>query len=295
MKVAKVSKYQFLTAVIVSLFVVFGQGAIANQVLSLDGDGDYIDLGNKVPILGTKFTQEAWIYTQQVNNSYHGFIGFHADANNGKRAPSIWVYEKTKISYGFGDGSGFHWTITSSVLEENAWNHIAVTYDGTDYKFFINGKTALVYKGASGKVPISNPVKWIGKVDNYFKGKMDDVRIWNIVRTEVEIQATMKSTLTGNENGLVGYWNFDDGTAKDLTANRNDGEFKGDAKVVDPDPNLVFPNSKGLSYESDDHTLGLWHFDEGSGHVVTDSSKNKAIWNANVGWNKTTAGRSFCL
>ena len=51
----------------------------------------------------------------------------------------------------------------------------------------------------------------------------------------------------------------------------------------------------GFKYEFDDHTLGLWHFDEGSGNVVTDSSKNKAIWNANVGWNKATTGRSFCL
>tara|TARA_B100000809_G_C15114570_1_gene521900 strand:+ start:869 stop:1264 length:396 start_codon:yes stop_codon:yes gene_type:complete len=66
-----------------------------------------------------------------------------------------------------------------------------------------------------------------------FDGKIDEVRIWNVARTEAEIQATMNSSLTGKEEGLVGYWNFDDGTAKDLTANSNDGALKGDARIVD--------------------------------------------------------------
>ena len=41
----------------------------------------------------------------------------------------------------------------------------------------------------------------------------------------------MNTSLIGNENGLVGYWNFNDGTARDLTVNENDGEFKGNAKT----------------------------------------------------------------
>ena len=57
----------------------------------------------------------------------------------------------------------------------------------------------------------------------------------------------------------------------------------------------------GFEYEFDDHTLGLWrHFDEGSGNVsqihqknIKAVIKNKAIWNANVGWNKVTIGNSF--
>jgi len=43
----------------------------------------------------------------------------------------------------------------------------------------------------------------------------------------------MNSTLVGNEDGLVGYWNFDDGAAKDLTANGNDGELNRDTEIVE--------------------------------------------------------------
>ena len=40
--------------------------------------------------------------------------------------------------------------------------------------------------------------------------------------TEAEIQASTDSTLIRSEDGLVGYWNFDDETAKDLTVNGHD-------------------------------------------------------------------------
>ena len=40
--------------------------------------------------------------------------------------------------------------------------------------------------------------------DPYLNAKMDEFRIWNYVRSQQEIQATMNNTLTGSESGLVG-------------------------------------------------------------------------------------------
>src|SRR5262249_3964195 len=37
----------------------------------------------------------------------------------------------------------------------------------------------------------------------------------------------------GNEENLVGLWNFDDGTPKDSSAGHHDGQLMGNAKVVD--------------------------------------------------------------
>ncbi len=68
-----------------------------------------------------------------------------------------------------------------------------------------------------------------------FAGQIDEVRIFNYARTPEEIQATMNTTLTGDEAGLVGYWNFDDGTAEDLSPNRNDGTLYGGAEIVESD------------------------------------------------------------
>ena len=63
-------------------------------------------------------------------------------------------------------------------------------------------------------------------VCGYFNGWIDEVRIWNCVRSEKQLRVMMKKTLTGKEPNLVGYWTFDDATAEDLTANQTHGKLK---------------------------------------------------------------------
>lgn len=61
---------------------------------------------------------------------------------------------------------------------------------------------------------------------------MDEVRIWNVSRTQIQIQDFMTQTgrILENEEGLVAYWNFDDPRdsrfnddrfARDLSGNEN--------------------------------------------------------------------------
>jgi len=56
---------------------------------------------------------------------------------------------------------------------------------------------------------------------------MDEVRIWNVARTQSEIQTYMSKKLTGQEDGLAVYWDFDENitatTVFDLTGNCPDG------------------------------------------------------------------------
>ena len=62
--------------------------------------------------------------------------------------------------------------------------------------------------------------------NNYSNAAFSEIRIWDRVRTEDEIRASMNKRLTGNELGLVGYWPFnkDTGTiAKNGLNGRNDG------------------------------------------------------------------------
>jgi hypothetical protein len=42
----------------------------------------------------------------------------------------------------------------------------------------------------------------------HFDGLLDDVRVWNVARTQAQIQASKNSELLGTESGLVGYWKF---------------------------------------------------------------------------------------
>jgi hypothetical protein len=74
-------------------------------------------------------------------------------------------------------------------------------------------------KTAIGNIvyPLLSPDVWIGKfkfgpTERSFDGKIDEVRIWNVARTQTQIQGYMNQSLSGNEPGLIGYWRFDEGT-----------------------------------------------------------------------------------
>jgi len=59
---------------------------------------------------------------------------------------------------------------------------------------------------------------------------IDDISIWDYALTLSEIQNSMINELTGNETGLVGYWNLDEGYGNivyDSSTNGNDGTING--------------------------------------------------------------------
>jgi hypothetical protein len=61
---------------------------------------------------------------------------------------------------------------------------------------------------------------------SHYKGFIMDVRLWNVTRTQTQLQNSMNSQLTGNETGLVGYWKLNDGSGQsinDYSPVNNDG------------------------------------------------------------------------
>ena len=87
-----------------------------------------------------------------------------------------------------------------------------------------------------------------GGSDQFYKGNIDEVRLWNVLRNEAEIQSTMYDSLTGNEAELLGYWNFNgDGEGdmvKDGAPNANDGN------IIDGDGTFTWDDDVFASGES---------------------------------------------
>jgi len=87
-----------------------------------------------------------------------------------------------------------------------------------------------------------------------FEGSIDEVRIWGDIRTQSEILSNMYRHLTGNENDLLAYYTFNDGTAYDFANNGNTGEVYG-ASLINHNMNIwhnVSPSSGSLSSNSQD-------------------------------------------
>ena len=120
----------------------------------------------------------------------------------------------------------------------NRWYHLAGVYDGKEATVFVNGKK-VKSQPLSGSMSIDDSELFIGKGDpewssgEFFHGDIDEVRIWNVARSRENIGGAMNRTLIGKESGLIGYWTFDDGGAKDLSGNKNDGHLAGEAQIIE--------------------------------------------------------------
>lgn len=152
------------------------------------------------------------------------------------------------------------------VIENGQWLHIATTIDPAGYgRIFCNGTQV-----AAGQLVVPTTVTrdsaWLGRSawtqDAYFAGQMAEVRLWSVVRSDVEIRRAMSSRLTGAEAGLLRYYRMDEksnsgGTLRDL-AGRSNGLVVGSALYALSGPKLAAaPDAAG----------GLW-FDGVSDYVT---------------------------
>ena len=155
--------------------------------LSLDGVDDYVSIPSDSTLnLSGGFTQSVWIKPQIDDQAYHGVLGYQP-GSTAQRAPGIWVFEQTKIHAGFGDGTNWNSFITGDVLTQNQWNHVATSFDGTTYRVFANGVNVYSTSDFAGLQPFATTQIDIGRIDNYFEGVIDDVRIYNRALSPLEV------------------------------------------------------------------------------------------------------------
>ena len=124
---------------------------------------------------------------------------------------------------------------TSPVAVGSGWHHGAVTWDGSTWKLYLDGKldraqtigtftprSDSVQRTALGSALTSN-----GTAGGFFAGQADEVRIWNFARTGAQIRANKNVTISGPQTGLLGRWGLDDTnpttTAADSSGNGNSG------------------------------------------------------------------------
>ncbi|BBH40871.1 hypothetical protein myaer102_34570 [Microcystis viridis NIES-102] len=212
------------------------------KALSFDGSNDYIALGNPNALQITENqTIELWIKPNHFNYRQNPFNkAWGGEGTLTLEGNVSWAADGT-VHYYYGvtgrdwGSSGINYQAfnTNQSLNINQWSHLAVVRDFSNQKlsWYINGvKVNETYTIFNSATPSNNPI-YIGTgYTNYFNGLIDEVRIWNKARTQAEIQADINRQLTGNETGLVGYWNFNEGlgnTVTDLTNNHNNGTIYG--------------------------------------------------------------------
>ena len=201
--------------------------ACNTKSISLNGSSQYLTAADNASLSFTgDHTFEVWIKLNTTNfpDQHVGILGKSIIGSTSDYRLYIYNYGGLKRVY------CFYWDdsndLTDGYIEmpvsfsTTNWMHIAVAVDvsASTMDFYIDDTkvTGTMFISNAKSVRNSNGLLSIGLSKlfttnaAYFPGLIDEVRIWNCIRTEAEISANYKKELVGNEAGLVGYWKFND-------------------------------------------------------------------------------------
>jgi hypothetical protein len=225
-----------------------------NYVMHFDGAGDYVDEGIAAGNQGIR-SIEFWFkpdINMSPSTSATGWA--FVNRNDATQLHEYEVYIRGTDWNSVGNlgylyfGVRYNGVIHEIHSNQNTWNagtwyHIACVIDpATGMALYVNGiQQTMTDPSATMPVEIDNAnTTTIGAWANlrYYQGEMDELRYWNRSISAVEINAKMCINLNAaNENGLVDYWKFNEGSgtiAYDSTAIPENGTVYNATWVQDP-------------------------------------------------------------
>ncbi len=188
----------------------------AGNALNYDGTDDNVQTSNVLGISGASARTVEFLFNADSFGASLPSVIIHWGYLGGSPA-----YRQSMIgvhaTYLQVDGGNDNYSINYT-FSTNTWYHIAFTYNSGTIKVYING----ALNGTSTGHTWNTDNTVLSIVRGYFDwplfdGNLDEVRIWNIERTQTQIQTTMNDTLSPAyystaDSGLVAYYRFDEGT-----------------------------------------------------------------------------------
>ena len=211
--------------------------------LTFNGSTAYVTFGAAPDLNATNFTVETWFYwTGAGTPASTGTGGISAIPLVTKgRGESETTGLNVNYFLGILGGrlaadfeaysGGQNYPVTGlTTITTNAWHHAAATYNGTCWQLYLDGNADTTGTTCPGVAPdysstqhagIATAMTSSGAREGYFAGRMDEVRIWNVARTQAEIQASMNSEILVPTTGLIGRWGLNDASASTTASNLN--------------------------------------------------------------------------
>jgi len=220
--------------------------ATGNQyALVFTGRRGRVDIPYSPEYKTPRFTVEMWVFVEALpsftpllsstaTNEWNAADGYSLKFESGK----AYLRAAKASNLAIGYSAPFVPTL-------RRWTHLAGTYDGTVGRVYLDGELLVekadalpIWYGMRGLVLGSGYHSlWGG--ESWFSGRMDEVRIWDHARTKVAIQKSMNQELFGDEEGLVGYWNFEvplSRSVEDASSNDNHGWLSGGVAFIAATP-----------------------------------------------------------
>jgi hypothetical protein len=248
-----------------------------------DGEDDYVskDLANSL----NQVTISSWVSIDSSTGTYQVVQSLGS-------SPTIDI---ACDPGGSNCGCDFYNSVNNSVdIGYDTWTLITCTYDGTEMKQYINGEYSSTESGANKTF---NTTHYIGIGRNGssypFKGKIDDVKIWNRALTSAEIE---KEYHQGP--APIGYWSMDQingTTVIDQSGMGNDGTLTNMTKKSNSKPGKVgqalefdgveeYIEMGDVDFDYGNFSVSLWVKANSQSQSHVKNLIGKGNWNSSNNW-----------
>lgn len=196
---------------------------ICASALDFDGANDYVSTPSIIN--STSGTWEAWVkksdWTQHNDDRLFGNGINFSDPNSFY----VSLHPSAGLHFRYG-GTGqtnniFAASLNTQTLIANSWHHIAGTWENdgstTTIKLYLDG-AVIGTNTTTALFTINTATCFIGgggdPANPFFgSGQMDEVRVWNIARTQCEINTYKDCEIPSNASGLLANYHFNQGLA----------------------------------------------------------------------------------
>lgn len=243
-------------------YVMFNK-VITTKVAQLNG-GAYFDVptfkGESSPVWAlNQMTLEIKVRPSNLSSQISAdlinpIMGSHESLllrfGDGSNIPSNKLnFAKVSIGSNYHPDNKPHYESTfEETFEDDNWYHIAVVYDGSKVRFYLNGNLEIEKQTEGGQINLAMSYGGHGWDDTFaigrsygtqwtYKGCLSECRVWTVARSQSQLQESM-CYVDPTTEGLLAYWRFNgelqsDGTVLDETGHGHNAHPSGQINWLD--------------------------------------------------------------
>lgn len=190
----------------------------SSNAIQLDGANDVLLLPH---LVSGSFTLEYWMRSTATGGSGAQWFNGNGivDAEVGGQT-NDWgtALVGSKLAFGIGQSGNDRTIFSTSDVNTGNWTHVAVSWNQSTgaQRLYINGTLEATGTASTNlrNAPSGIAIGRLLTGSAFFNGSIDDIRFWNTVRTDAEIQNNRSNQIDpASQPNLVSYYSFNMGIA----------------------------------------------------------------------------------